>query len=204
MKKSVSKNERQKTRRFFIFVSAIYPFIERSLDPAYRDALAMLDLDPQLDVLDLATGTGLLAGTFAQRGHKVQGLDFADKLLQQAKKKHPAVSFRSFDLINLPEIPDNSHAIVCMGYLLHGLDAEFRHNILSQAARIASNHVLVFDYGRPGNLFVRFIEWVEGPHYPGFLAASRRDEFSQAGLDILREFEFSQNGQVWLCGAGPS
>ncbi len=204
MKKSISKDVRQKTRRFFNLVSAIYPFIERSLDPAYRNALAMLDLDPQLDVLDLATGTGLLAGSFAQRGHQVQGLDFADKLLQQAQKKHPAVSFRSFDLINLPEIPDNSHAIVCMGYLLHGLDAEFRHHILSQAARIASNHVLVFDYWRPGNLFVRFIEWVEGPHYPGFLAASRRDEFGRAGLDILRAFEFSQNGKVWLCGAGPS
>ncbi len=200
MKKSITKDERRKTRRFFNLVSPIYPFIERSLAPSYEDALAVLDLNPELDVLDLATGTGILAGAFAHRGHQVQGLDFADKLLERAKTKFPMVSFRSFDLLDLKEIPENSHAVVCMGFLLHGLDAEFRLQILSQAGRIACDRVLVFDYGRRGNWFVRFIEWVEGPHYPGFLAASRQDEFAQAGLAVLKEFELSQDGQVWLCG----
>ncbi len=201
MKKSTASGERQKTRRFFDFVSFVYPIIERSLAPSYRDALAVLDLDPQHDVLDLATGTGILAGEFARRGHRVEGLDFADKLLKRARKKYPEASFRSYDLIDLQEIPDDSHAIVCMGFLLHGLDAEFREQILTQAGRIATHQVLVFDYGRRGGLFVRFIEWIEGPHYPGFLAASRQDEFAVAGLEIRQEIQLSEYGQVWVCVA---
>jgi 2-polyprenyl-3-methyl-5-hydroxy-6-metoxy-1,4-benzoquinol methylase len=39
---------------------------------------------PALSVLDLATGTGLLAGAFAERGHAVAGPDFADNLLNRA------------------------------------------------------------------------------------------------------------------------
>lgn len=199
MQKSNTNGERQKTRRFFNFVSVIYPFIERNLAPAYRGALAELNLDPSWDVLDLATGTGILAGAFAQRGHKAAGLDFAENLLKRAGRQFPEISFRTFDLVDLKEIPDNSHGIVCMGFLLHGLDAEFRKEILFQAGRIATERVVVFDYGRRGNFLVRFIEWVEGPHYPGFLAASRQEEFGQAGLSVLDEFEFSEYGRVWSC-----
>jgi len=203
MKKSNTTGERQKTRRFFNFVSVVYPFIERNLAPSYRDALAVLDLDPQWDVLDLATGTGILAGAFAQRGHQAAGLDFADNLLRRARKQFPEVSFRSFDLVDLKEIPDNSHDIVCMGFLLHGLDAQFRQEILTQASRIATRRVVVFDYGREGNFLVRFIEWMEGPHYPGFLAASRSDEFARCDLNIVKEFELSQYGHVWSCAPSP-
>lgn len=199
MKLSNTREERHKTRRFFNSISIIYPFIERNLAPSYARALALLNFDPELNVLDLATGTGILAGTFSHRGHQVEGLDFAEKLLRRARRQFPEVSFQSFDLVDLHKIPENSHAIVCMGFLLHGLDAEFRLEILSQAARIATDRVVVFDYGREGNFVVRFIEWVEGPHYPGFLEASREDEFGRAGLEVLEEFEFSEYGTVWVC-----
>lgn len=201
--KSSTDVERRKTKRFFNRVSLIYPFIERHLNPSYRNVLQRLDLNSELSVLDLATGTGALAGAFCSRGHQVQGLDFADNLLRRGRRKFPEVSFRQLDLIDLAEIPDNSHGIVCMGYLLHGLDADFRGHILKHAARIAADQVLVLDYGRPGNLFVRFIEWIEGPHYPAYLAASREDEFREAGLEIQTDFAFSDYGQVWLCGHLP-
>ncbi len=197
--KSITVGERRKTRRFFNLVALIYPFIERNLDPAYNQALDRLTLDRDLDVLDLATGTGILAGSFAERGHRVQGLDFAENLLRRARRRYPEVHFRNFDLADLAEIPDESHDIVCMGFLLHGLDAEFRQQILIQAARIAARYVLVCDYGRPGNWFVRFIEWIEGPHYPAFLAAARGEEFARAGLAVRKEIPFRNFGTAWLC-----
>jgi len=197
--KDCNSGERNKVRRFFNAVAVVYPFIEKNLAPTYSEALVKLDMDPGWSVLDLATGTGILAGAFARRGHEVEGLDFADNLLRRARKQFPQVKFRNFDLVNLSEIPDNSHAIVCMGFLLHGLDAAFRLEILSQARRIASRQVLVFDYGREGNFLVKFIEWVEGPHYPGFLAASRSDEFAHSGLNIISEFDISQYGHLWAC-----
>ena len=63
--------ERRRTRLFFNRISPLYPIVERHLFPEYRR------------VLDLATGTGLLAGAFSERGHALLGLDFADKLLKQ-------------------------------------------------------------------------------------------------------------------------
>jgi ubiquinone/menaquinone biosynthesis C-methylase UbiE len=177
----------------------IYPFIERNLTPAYRTALEKLDLDPGLSVIDLATGTGILAAVFAERGHPTTGLDFATNLLNRARKKFPAVTFREMDLADLDGIQDRSVGIVSMGYFLHGVDAEFRRKVLAQAARIASDHVIIFDYGRPGNFLVRFIEWVEGPHYPGYLAASRDAEFREAGLEIVDDFPTLDFGQVWVC-----
>ena len=177
----------------------IYPFIERSLIPAYRTALEKLDLDSGLSALDLATGTGILAAAFAERGHPTTGIDFAASLLNRARKKFPSVTFREMDLVELDGIPDRSFGIVSMGYFLHGVDAVFRKEVLTEAARIATDYVVVFDYGRRGNFLVRFIEWVEGPHYPGYLAASRDAEFRDAGLEIVDDFPTSGFGQVWVC-----
>ena len=197
--RSSNPDERSRTRRFFNLVSVIYPFIERNLTPAYRTALGKLDLDPDLSVMDLATGTGILAAAFAERGHPTSGIDFAVNLLDRARKKFPSVTFQEMDLVALGGIGDQSFGIVSMGYFLHGVDAEFRHKVLSEAARISSDYVIVFDYGRPGNILVRFIEWVEGSHYPGYLAASREEEFRDAGLEITEDFPTSDFGQVWVC-----
>jgi ubiquinone/menaquinone biosynthesis C-methylase UbiE len=197
--RSSTPDERSRTRRFFNLVAAIYPLIEWNLTPAYRSALEKLDLDPGLKVMDLATGTGILAAVFSERGHATTGIDFSANLLKRARKKFPAVTFREMDLIELDGIRDRSFGIVSMGYFLHGVDAEFRHKVLAQSARIASDYVVVFDYGRPGNFLVRLIEWAEGPHYPGYLAASRETEFRAAGLEILSDFPTSDFGQVWVC-----
>jgi len=198
-RRSNTPDERSRTRRFFNLVSVIYPFIDWKLTPAYRTALRKLDLDSGLSVMDLATGTGILAAAFAERGHPTTGIDFAANLLNRARRKYPAVTFREMDLVELDGIRDRSFGIVSMGYFLHGVDAEFRKEVLAAAARIASDNVVVFDYGRPGNFLVRFIEWVEGPHYSGYLAASRDAEFREAGLEIVEDFPTSGFGQVWVC-----
>ncbi len=197
--RSSNPGERSRTRRFFNLVSVIYPFIERNLTPAYRKALRKLDLESGLSVLDLATGTGILAAAFSERGHPTTGIDFAASLLYRARKKFPSVTFREMDLVELDGIQDRSFGIVSMGYFLHGVDAEFRQEVLEEAGRIASDYVIVFDYGRPGNFLVRFIEWVEGPHYAAYLAASREEEFRDAGLEIVDDFPTSSFGQVWVC-----
>ena len=196
---SNTPGERSRARRFFNLVSVIYPLIERSLTPAYRRALRKLKLDPGLSVMDLATGTGILAAAYAERGHPTTGIDFAANLLSRARRKFPEVTFREMDLVELDGIPDGSFGIVSIGYFLHGVDAEFRQEVLAEATRISSDYVIVFDYGRPGNFLVRFIEWVEDSHYLGFLASSRDAEYREAGLEIVKDFPTSDFGQVWVC-----
>ena len=194
-----SPAERRRIRRFFHLSSVVYPVIEWELLPSYRKALDRIGLDPSLSVLDLASGTGILAGAFAERGHPTVGLDFTPSLLRRARRKFPEVEFREFDLCELPTIPGDSAGIVSMGYFLHGADPAFRHFVLEQAARIAQQHVVVFDYGPRSNWFVRLIEWVEGSYYPDFIRTSRKEEFGRAGLEIVSERATSQFGHFWVC-----
>ncbi|MGD9489923.1 MAG: class I SAM-dependent methyltransferase [Calditrichaceae bacterium] len=193
------QKERSNTRRFFNRVSFVFPIIEKNLFPEYQKTLVDFNLNPKLSVLDLATGTGILAGAFAERGHRVEGLDFAENLLNRGKKKFPSVSFKKFDLYNLSEMTDSSYDIVSTGYFLHGLSTDFRKQILKDATRIAGKYVVVFDYCCKGNWFVRLIEWIEGPNYPGFITESRQKEFSDAGLNVERELRTSDFGSAWLC-----
>ncbi len=189
----------EKSRRFFNRVAFAFPLIERALLPGYRQALAATRLDTALTVLDLGTGTGILAAAFAERGHVVKGLDFAQRLLQRAVRRHPTVAFELFNLADLDSLPTNSWDVVSMGYLLHGLDRDFRQAVLREAARIANSHVLIFDYGEPGNALVRFIEWIEGPHYPEFLRDSRAIDFARAGLTLRHHRPMRGSGAMWLC-----
>jgi SAM-dependent methyltransferase len=191
--------ERRRARRFFNRMSPLYPIVERHLFPQYRDVLARLELPPALSVLDLATGTGLLAGAFAERGHAVTGLDFADKLLSRARRRFPRVDFRNLDLRHLDRTGTGAYDLVSMGYFLHGLSPGFRRFIIRETARIARAHVLVFDYGRDGGWFIRFIEWIEGPNYPLFIAEDRERELGKVGLRIDREERVSNFGSYWLC-----
>lgn len=191
--------ERKKARFFFNLSAPVYQTIERHLFPSYRKALTQLDLPPALTVLDLATGSGILAAAFHLRGHEVAGMDFSEGMLKRARKRFPAVDFQSFDLVDLPTLPDQSHDIVSCGYLLHGLSCAFRHEVLSNMARIARKHVVIFDYGRDGGWFVRLIERIEGPYYPRFMASPREGEFSKAGLRLEKTISTSEFGCLWLC-----
>jgi SAM-dependent methyltransferase len=191
--------ERKRARVFFNLAAPVYPLIERHLVPRYEKALARLALPPELTVLDLATGTGILAAAFARRGHPTTGLDFSARLLKRARKRFPPIDFRRFDLADLADIPSKSYGIVSCAYVLHGLSAGFRETVLAHIARIACCHAAIFDYHGDGGWLVRLVERVEGPNYPRFIATPREAEFAAAGLLVERSFPTSGFGAVWLC-----
>jgi len=190
--------ERRRTRRFFNLVSPAFIVIDRHLLPEYRGALAELDLASDLTVLDLGTGTGSLARAFAERGHAVTGMDFAGNLLRRARRRLPEAHLLEMDLAELPRLAGGSYDVVSMAYLLHGLPPELRRFTLCEAARVARRFVLVFDYATPVPWYVRVVEWVEGPHYPGFIARGFHEHAAKAGLEVSRAGLTSGFGGYWL------
>lgn len=145
-------------------------------------------------VLELACGTGEVTHVLLSLGHDVTALDFAEDMLNVARRKHagnPNVRFILADAENTME-PDSAYdAVVC------------RHlvwTLTDPAAALADWHrvlkpggmLLVFDgnwaaptaLGRVATVFIRLIDrvWGADPHYDG--AMSDRHE------NIMRQLPF--------------
>ena len=192
--------ERKRIKSIFNLASLIYPLIELSLIPQYRKTLEKLGLSGNLNVIDFATGTGILAAAFYKRGHLVRGMDFTPALLKRAQKKYPQIEFNQIDLFDL-DINNTAKAdIVSMGYLLHGLSPELRKIILQKAADLATKYVIIFDHSKHTNWIVKIIEYLEGSHYKEFINADHKKMFKDAGLHSIKEFTVSEFGYCWLCG----
>jgi ubiquinone/menaquinone biosynthesis C-methylase UbiE len=195
---AATASERKKTQRLFQRVAFSFHAIDRMTMPGYRSVLAYLDLPASFRALDVATGSGAFAKALSDRGHEVTGLDFSPRLLARAQKRVPGATFLLRDLVELPAFAADSFELVTMSQLLHGLSDELRAFTLEQAARIASAHVLIFDYTALGPWHVRLIEWIEGPYYRHYLRRPFAAQLADAGLEVERTYSFGYVG-YWLC-----
>ncbi|MBC8748564.1 MULTISPECIES: class I SAM-dependent methyltransferase [Paraburkholderia] len=147
--------------------------------------LDALDIRPGVRFLDVASGPGYLAGAAARRGADVVGVDFADAMVEQARRTYSALAFRVGSAEDLP-FPDESFDAVGISFgMLHFAHPE---NALAEAFRVlrpggriaftvwatpdkAVGFAMVLKaieaYGRmdvplpPGPLFFRFSDWHE-------------------------------------------
>jgi len=98
---------------------------------AYDELFATITdqaIDPILDtfgsiagkcLLDVACGTGHIAGVAAERGAQSEGIDFASTMVEKAKSRYPGVPFREGDAEQLPYGDASFDAVACGFGLLH-------------------------------------------------------------------------------------
>jgi demethylmenaquinone methyltransferase/2-methoxy-6-polyprenyl-1,4-benzoquinol methylase len=131
-------------------------------DPRWRRAMvAAIDPQPDQRVLDVATGTGLVASLLAERGAEVVGLDQSEDMLGGARArfaKLPAlagrVSFQQGQAEQLP-FPDSSFDALTFTYLLRYVEdpaATMRElaRVLRPGGRIG-----MVEFGVPANPTLR-------------------------------------------------
>jgi demethylmenaquinone methyltransferase/2-methoxy-6-polyprenyl-1,4-benzoquinol methylase len=70
---------------------------------------------PGSQALDVATGTGDLAIALRERGADVVGVDFAEKMLEIARRKAPEIDFRTGNALAL-EFADDSFDAATVGF----------------------------------------------------------------------------------------
>jgi len=122
-----------------------------------RQAVDVSAIAPGDSALDVATGTGDLAFELARRvgsGGHVLGLDFAEPMLdiarKKARRKGMSVSFESGDALSLPYGDASFQAITC-GFGLRNMDDRAR--ALAEMARVArpGGRVVILELTPPRN-----------------------------------------------------
>ncbi len=88
---------------------------DQAIDPILNSFGALA----QKQLLDVACGTGHLAGTASGRGAKSEGVDFAATMVEKARVNYPGVTFTEGDAEQLPYGDAWFDAVACSFGLLH-------------------------------------------------------------------------------------
>lgn len=102
---------------------------------------------PGLRLLDVACGTGLVAGAAAAAGARVSAVDFSPAMLAVARGLHPQVGFHAADAEELP-FADASHDAVVANFGIHHVERPER--AIAEARRVLA----------PGGVFA-FTFWAD-------------------------------------------
>src|SRR5436190_3953594 len=84
-------------------------------------AVDLAAVGPGSRALDVATGTGDLAIALRERGADVVGVDFAEKMLEIARRKEPAIEFRAGNALAL-DFADDSFDAATVGFGARNFD----------------------------------------------------------------------------------
>ena len=124
---------------------------------ARHKAMMLSSWHPDERVLDLCTGTGEQALTFAYQGAKVVGIDIARGMLKRAVNKSLNLNstWVEMDATNLA-FADNSFDISVVSLVLHHMPLAIQVRVLKELRRVTSRRVVIIEPHTPTNprLFV--------------------------------------------------
>jgi ubiquinone/menaquinone biosynthesis C-methylase UbiE len=83
-----------------------------------RQLLEAIGAGPQTKVLDVACGSAYMTAIAAATGAQVEGVDFSPNMVDEAKRRYPALSFRQADAEALP-FADNTFDAIAIGFGVH-------------------------------------------------------------------------------------
>src|SRR5213079_2311684 len=111
-------------------------------------AVDLAQVGPGSRALDVATGTGDLAIALRDRGAHVVGVDFAERMLEIARRKAPPIDFRSGNALAL-DFPDDEFDAATVGFGARNFDDLDRG--LAEMARVVKpgGRVVVLEITNP-------------------------------------------------------
>jgi demethylmenaquinone methyltransferase / 2-methoxy-6-polyprenyl-1,4-benzoquinol methylase len=121
-------------------------------DPRWRAAMVdAVDPQPGQRILDVATGTGMVARALARRGASVTALDQSEAMLSVARaREHSGVTFVQGEAERLP-FADASFDALTFTYLLRYVDDPAQ--TMRELARVVApgGRIGMVEFGVPGN-----------------------------------------------------
>lgn len=181
--------------RVYAVFAPVYDLVVAPFRRLRDEVAGALALGPSTRVLDVATGTGAQARSFAPRAGEVIGIDMSDAMLQVARRKTrlPNVRFLHADAAKLP-FDDHSFDVTSVSFALHEMPLSLRQRVVREMVRVtkAGGTVAIVDYGLPRSppwrwLVYHVVKLYEIDHYADFARSDVRALLSDAGIRMETE-----------------
>lgn len=137
---------REYVLRYYNRFATIYDLGEFMRHRTRRKAFELSGWQPGERVLDLCTGTGGLALTFAARGAKVIGVDLARGMLKRASAKANGASanWLEMDATRLG-FPNQAFDVSLLSLALHHMPEVVQLNVLSELRRVTRRRIVIIE-----------------------------------------------------------
>lgn len=148
----VERNYRWHVLNHYNRYADLYDVMEFMRRGTRRKALRLSGWRPGESVLDVCTGTGELALTFASQGAKVVGADIARGMLKRAVNKGPGlrVAWVEMDASALA-FADNSFEISVLCLALHHMPMADQLCVLQELRRVTARRIVIIEPHTPAN-----------------------------------------------------
>ena len=166
-----SNDEEKRSLFIFNLIAPLYGLVDSLLDANFKEAADRLNEEIPLAgkrILDVGTGTGAWASLLQQKGAILTGVDKSPKMLKEARKKHPDITFLQASAEDLSIFPDGAFDLVTASFVLHGVTFPIRNRFLKEMKRVSNRYVVVHDFAGHTQWFVRFLEFMERSDYKYF------------------------------------
>jgi len=161
-----------------------------------RKAAARLLSLPNLNILDIATGTGSQGYEFALLGHSVIGIDLDLNMLQKAQNKRREtldLDFLHADVTHLPLAANQFDAAV-ISFAMHDVPKQVGLGLLLEAARVIKPEgvIYIIDYEEPRATFAAKILYriallYESPNFKPFIHKGLKSYCIQTDLKMIQK-----------------
>ncbi|MEW6242910.1 MAG: class I SAM-dependent methyltransferase [Bacillota bacterium] len=189
---------------FYSAVAGLYDTLAgRYIQSRLISGLSLLGDIAGQRVLDVGTGTGIVAASLAESGAIVTGVDLSEPMLRRARSKRiPGATFLRMDAKELA-FPDASFHVSTISMVLHEMSPSDRKRILSEMIRVTQKSLLVIEFAaRPSGviipLFLSLLEIGHSAYYRDFIRRGPISVISENGLVIARTLQSGLLG-FYLC-----
>ena len=172
IKTAASSNDSEWSVFVFNLIAPFYRRIDFIHSTHYLNAIALVDREIEIKektILDVGTGTGDWGAMFNLYHPKnVQGVDFAHRMVETAKIKHPEINFSIGNAQHLSGFSDNSFDLVTASFVIHGSKETVRNNMLREMKRVTRKYIVLHDFLGPTPPSIRVLEFLERSDYKNF------------------------------------
>ena len=155
-------------------IAPLYAKLDHKIIQAYERAISTVNTEINIQgktILDIGTGSGAWAVKFVEKGARdVHGVDLSETIIKSGRIKHPEIHFSVANAENLEAFSDHSFDIVTASFVVHGVKAKRRAQMLQAMKRVAKEQVILHDFVGKTPVFLRFLEFLEKSDYKNFKA----------------------------------